>query len=305
MAKSGKLQTALEYYAARAIIGGVGLLPLKRSVRFGEFVARILYKFLPWLRKTGYRNLEMAMPELSRGEHEKILLGCFESMGRQLGFISHFKRLSPESFQEMVDIEGREHLDNAHNAGKGVLFFTGHFGGWELFNLVPPAFGYPMNILVRRIDNERVENYVESLRSVFGSRTIDKKVSARTMFRILNSGGILGIVADLNAQEREGVFVDFFGIPASTTTGVARLAFRTNPAVIPAFAIWQHDKKKFLIKLYEPIEIPEGGDNEENIRKFTQDFTSLIEEIIRQYPDQWMWIHKRWNTRPPGEPGIY
>lgn len=125
------------------------------------------------------------------------------------------------------------------------------------------------------------------------------------MFRILNSGGILGIVADLNAQEREGVFVDFFGIPASTTTGLARLAFRTNPAVIPAFAIWQHDKKKFLIKLCEPIAIPEGGDNEENIHKFTQDFTSMIEEVIRQYPDQWMWIHKRWNTRPPGEPGVY
>ena len=125
------------------------------------------------------------------------------------------------------------------------------------------------------------------------------------MFRLLNAGEILGIVADLNAQEREGVFVDFFGIPASTTTSVARLALRTDAIVLPAFAIWQKDKKKYLLKVCEPVEMPAGGDTTENVRILTQAVTKKIEEFVSKYPEQWMWIHKRWNTRPPNEPNLY
>jgi KDO2-lipid IV(A) lauroyltransferase len=183
---------------------------------------------------------------------------------------------------------------------------SGHLGGWELSLPGFPALGFNWDVLVRRIDNPLIEDLVEGLRTQLpGLQTIDKNASARVMLRILQKGGRLGILADLNTQEREGVFVDFFGIPASTSTGLARLALRTNAAVLPTFAIWQKDKKRYLLKICRSIELPQHKDTEENVLILTQRVTSIIEEFVRRYPDQWMWIHKRWNTRPPGEPNLY
>lgn len=294
-----------ELAAARFAFGAIGLFPLETSLKIGASFAAALGRLIKRLNFVGHRNLELALPELSASQHEKILDGCFASLGRQLGLVSHFKNFTPEDVRNLLDVEGKENFDKAHAGGKGVLFFTGHFGSWEIFNLVPPAFGHTMSILVRRIDNPLVENFMENLRTRFGCRTIDKKTSARAMFRLLQSGEILGIVADLNMQEREGIFVDFFGIPASTTTSVARLALRTEAVVLPAFAIWQQDKKKYLMKVCAPIEIPAGGDTPENVAIVTQSVTNKIEEFVRKYPEQWMWIHKRWNTRPSGEPNLY
>lgn len=246
----------------------------------------------------------MALPEFSVEERERILNGSFESLGRQLGVAAHLAHLSPERLREMVDTEGLEHLAEAEKSGRGTLMFSAHFGGWELSISAFPAFGYDWSVLVRRMDNPLIEDLVESLRTKHGTRTIDKKTSARTMLRLLQAGERLGILADLNTQEREGAFVDFFGIPASTSTGLARLALRTNSAVIPFFTIWQKEKKKYLLKVCPPLETP-AGDSEENVVLLTQLVTAKIEEFVRLYPDQWMWIHKRWNTRPAGEKNLY
>ncbi len=185
------------------------------------------------------------------------------------------------------------------------MFFTGHFGSWEVFNLLPPAFGYEMKILVRRIDNPLIEDFVDRMRTRFGSVTLDKTKSARTMFRVLKKGEILGILADLNVQEKEGVFVDFFGIPASTTTSIAKLALATDAAVLPAFAVWDETKQKYVVYLEPPVEYEKTGNAEEDIKKLTQNVTRVVEKYVRKYPEQWLWIHKRWNTRPKGEPNLY
>lgn len=294
-----------EFWAVRLVVGTVGLFPLEASMKIGASLAAALAKLLKSLRFVAHRNLELALPEAPPDSREEIIDGCFESLGRQLGLVAHFKDFTPADVRALLDVEGKENFDRAYSAGRGVLFFTGHFGSWEIFNLVPPAFGHTMSILVRRIDNPLIENFIESVRTRFGCRTLDKKTSARQMFRLLQNGEILGIVADLNAQEREGVFVDFFGIPASTTTSVARLALRTNAIVLPAFAIWQADKKKYLMKICAPVELPTGGDSTENVQIVTRRVTHKIEEFVRKYPEQWMWIHKRWNTRPKGEPDLY
>ena len=299
------LQTKLEYYAVRGVVGAIGLLPLQTSMKAGAAFGRFAQKFGGRLNRVGKRNLEIALPDLNEAEQQKILQGCFESLGRQLGLVAHFKNFKHDDVHALLEVEGKEHFDRAYARGKGVLFYTGHFGSWEIFNLVPPAFGYGMNILVRRIDNPLVENFVESLRTKFGAHTIDKKTSARQMFRLLQKGELLGIVADLNAQEREGVFVDFFGIPASTTSGLAKLALRTDAAVLPAFVIWQPAKQKYLLKLEPPVEIEKTGDNARDVRELTQKATKVIEQYVRDFPEQWMWIHKRWNTRPPGEKSLY
>jgi KDO2-lipid IV(A) lauroyltransferase len=303
--RKGKLQIYSEYYAARVAIGTLGLFPLLWSMKIGEMISIIPYKLAKRLRFVGFRNLQLALPELSQREHERILRGTFKSLGRQMGLFSHLSRLSAEKVREIVDVEGIEYCGSKAMEKRGKFFYTAHFGGWELSQIIVAAYGFPMNVVARRVDNPLVENLVEKARTALGSRTIDKKTSARTMFRLLENGEFIGILVDLNTQEHEGVFVDFFGLPSSTTTGLAKLALRTDAAVLPAFAIWQKDKKRYLLKICEPLEIPAGNDANENIRILTQAMTAKIEEFVRAYPDQWMWIHKRWNTRPPDAPNLY
>ncbi len=301
----GKLQTNLEYAAVRGIVGAIGLFPLAASIKIGESFAKIPYKFLKRLRFIGRRNLELALPELSGQEHERILRGVFASFGRQLGFISHLDRITPEKLGEVIEVEGLKYCEKARAAGRGTIIFTAHFGGWELSHSIIAALNYPMNIVVRRIDNPKIENLVGNLRSRFGSRTIDKKESAKAMLRVLQKNEFLGILVDLNAQEHEGVFVDFFGVPASTTMGVAKLVLRTKSVVLPGFPVWQKEKQRYVLKICEPIELPDTGNAEENIKILTQRMTAKVEKFVRQYPDQWLWVHKRWHTQPKGAKVVY
>lgn len=303
--KRSKIQNKSELLAVRSLLGTIGALPLETSMRFGKSVGRFLAKRFPKLKKTALRNLEIAFPEMSPDERERIASSTFESLGRHLGFVSHFRKFKLENVRDLVDVVGREYFDRAHATGRGILFFTGHFGSWEVFNLLPPAFGYGMNILVRRIDNPLVENFVDRMRTRFGSVTLDKTKAARQMFRALENGELLGILADLNVQEKEGVFVDFFGVPASTTVSIAKLAIKTNAIVLPAFAVWEESKNKYVVYLEPAIEYAPADNSPENIRDLTQKITATVEKYVRQYPEQWLWIHKRWNTRPPGEKGLY
>ena len=303
--KRSNFQNKSELLAVRSLLGAIGALPLDTSMRFGKSLGRFLGSRFPKLQKTARRNLDIAFPEMPAEEKDKIVLGTFESIGRHLGFVSHFRKFKLEDVRNVVEVVGKEHFDRAHAAGRGVLFFTGHFGSWEVFNLLPPAFGFGMNILVRRIDNPLLEKYVDSFRTKFGSVTLDKTRSARQMFRVLENGELLGILADLNAQEKEGVFVDFFGVPASTTVSIAKLALKTNAAVLPAFAVWEEAKQKYVVYLEPPVEYKQGDASDENVRELTQKVTNVVEKYVRLYPEQWLWIHKRWNTRPSGEPSIY
>lgn len=303
--KRSKFQTKLEYFAVRGVVGAIGLFPLKTSMSIGKNIGYAIGSLILKLKKTGRRNLEIALSELSAEKKEKILRGTFESLGRHLGFVSHFRQFEREDIHKLVEVIGKEHFDKAHATGRGILFFTGHFGSWEVFNLLPPAFGFEMNILVRRIDNPLVENFVDKMRTRFGSVTLDKTKSARTMFRVLESGKLLGILADLNAQEKEGVFVDFFGVPASTTISIAKLALKTNAVVLPAFAVWNEEKQKYVVHLEPPIDYEKTENAEADIKTLTQKITTVVEKYVRQFPEQWLWIHKRWNTRPKGEKGFY
>jgi KDO2-lipid IV(A) lauroyltransferase len=304
--KRSNLQNKSELYAVRSLLGAIGALPLETSIQFGKSLGKFIGTRFPKLQKTARRNLEIALPELSEAEKTQIVGGTFESLGRHLGFVSHFKRFRHEDIRNLVEVVGKEeNFDPAHRIGKGVLFFTGHFGSWEVFNLLAPAFGHGINILVRRIDNPLVEDYVENFRTRFGSVTLDKTKSARKMFRVLENGELLGMMADLNVQEKEGVFVDFFGIPASTTTSIAKLALHTNAAVLPAFAVWEESKGKYVVYLEPPVEYEKTENADEDIKNLTQKVTNVVEKYVRKYPEQWLWIHKRWNTRPKGESVLY
>jgi KDO2-lipid IV(A) lauroyltransferase len=304
--KRSKFQTKIEELAVRLVIGSIGLFPYRTSLTIGKFIGRTVVKLFPNFAKTANRNLEIAYPDISTAEKKRLVTGTFESLGRHLGFISQFKKFQKEDIHKYVEVIGKkENFDPAKETGRGILFFTGHFGSWEVFNLLPAAFGYDMNILVRRIDNQLVEKYVDSLRTKFGSVTLGKREAPRKMYRLLEEGKLLGILADLNAQMHDGVFVDFFGVPASTTTSIAKLALRTNPVIIPAFAVWEEKKGRYIVYLDPPIEYENTGETKKDILDITKKLTASVEKYVRKYPEQWLWIHKRWKTRPKLEGDIY
>jgi KDO2-lipid IV(A) lauroyltransferase len=263
------------------------------------------YYFSSRLRRTGQRNLGLALPELTQKERRRLLRGCFENLGRLLGVFSQFATTDPQTLQSLIECEGLEHIDAARESGRGVILFTGHVGAWELTSFALSLFGYSLSFLVRRIDNPKIEKLVDERRERLGNRTIDKRSAAREMLLILQGGGTLGILVDLNTLDREGIFVDFFGVPASTTFMLAKLALRTEAAVLPVFAPWDRERRRFLLKIDEPLRFEPSGDAEDDVRRLTQLFTGVVEKYVRHYPDQWLWIHRRWKTRPPGEPGIY
>ena len=301
-----KFQAKAEELVVRLVFAVLGIFPLKVSMGIGKLFARGAVTLFPKLSKTAHRNLEIAYHGISDREKKRIVRGTFESLGRQLGFISHFKKFEHEDIHDLIEVVGKEeNFDPAHKTGRGILFFTGHFGSWEVFSLLPLAFGYSMNILVRRIDNPLVEKYVDSLRTRFGAVTLGKKEGARKMFKLLGSGERLGILADLNVQEREGVFVNFFGLPASTTTSIAKLALKTNAVILPAFAVWEEEKGKYVVYLEPPVKYTPTGDHKQDILEITEKVTGVVEKYVKKYPDQWLWVHKRWNTRPKGEKGLY
>jgi KDO2-lipid IV(A) lauroyltransferase len=304
MSKSN-LQINLEYLVARSLLAVFGWLPLRVALFVGSRLGRCGYYFSGRLRRTGLRNLELAFPELDQAARGRLLRGCFENLGRLLGIFSQFSTADPETLQSMIDCEGLEHLDAARAGGRGIILFTGHVGAWELSSFALSLFGYPLSFLVRRIDNPKIETLVDSRRERLGNRTIDKRSAARAMLQIMQEGGTLGILVDLNTLDREGIFVDFFGVPASTTFMLAKLAVRTDAAVLPVFAPWDTKRRRFVLKIDEPLSVQRSGDDEEDVRQLTQLFTGIVEKYVRRYPDQWLWIHRRWKTRPPGEPGIY
>ncbi|HEX8709693.1 MAG TPA: lysophospholipid acyltransferase family protein [Pyrinomonadaceae bacterium] len=305
MGKHGKVRTALEYATARALLAGLRFLPRPLAVAAGHGFGRVAYRLAGRLRSTGERNLQLAFPEMEQRERERILRGCFMNLGRLLGEFSQFPRATPDGLQKIVECQGLENLQAAQEAGRGVILFTGHLGAWELSSFALSALGYPMSFLVRRIDNPLVERLVEKTRTRFGNRSIDKRAAMRPMFRTLRAGGILGILVDLNTQPHEGIFVDFFGIPASTTSGLAALALRTGAAVLPVFVPWDESRQRFILRIDPPLSVAPSGDEKEDVRQLTSRLTAVVETYVRRFPDQWLWIHKRWNTRPENETNLY
>jgi KDO2-lipid IV(A) lauroyltransferase len=305
MAKRGKAQTWLEYGVARTVLGGLSLMPATWSMTVGRSMGRVAHALARDLRRTGERNLKLAFPEKSIEERRQILRACFESLGRQLGLFSKFSSASRESLLSLSECEGLEHLEAVKAKNKPVILFTGHVGAWEMCSFGLSLLGHPFSFLVRRIDNPKVEQLVERIRTRFGNQCVDKRGAARPMLSILKSGGTLGLLVDLNTLDEEAIFVNFFGVPASTTFMVAKLALRTDAAVLPMFVPWDEQRGKFLIDILPQVSVERTGNEDEDVRVLTSRLTEVVENYIRRYPEQWLWIHRRWKTRPPGDEAIY
>ncbi|HET9218739.1 MAG TPA: lysophospholipid acyltransferase family protein [Terriglobia bacterium] len=299
------VKDALQYAAALILLKSFGWLPRFAAYPAAEIVAALGFRLARRQREAGIQNLRMAMPELRDDDRLAILRGTFSNLGRLLVEFSHFPRLNKHNISELVTYDGFEHYQNAVARGKGVLFLTAHFGSWELSCFAHSLFGNPMKFVVREIDNSRVEKLIESYRELAGNTPIDKRNASRDILRSLRNNETIGILVDQNTTRDEGVFVDFFGIPAATTPAVATFALRTGAAVVPGFLIWEAGTRKYRLQFDPPVDLISTGDPTRDIVENTRAFNRILENVIRRHPDQWLWIHRRWKTRPEGEPSLY
>ncbi|OFW22570.1 MAG: hypothetical protein A3H27_06430 [Acidobacteria bacterium RIFCSPLOWO2_02_FULL_59_13] len=295
----------LEYAVGWGVLRTLGLLPRPASRRLAAALFQLVYWLTPRLRRIAEQNLRMALPHLTTAERRETCRGVYGSLARLLAECSHFPRLTAANVSQVVCYEGLEHYEAARAQEKGVLLLTAHLGAWELGAFAHALRGYPLHIVYRSLDNPRLNGLVNRYRTLSGNRLIEKKDAARSILAALARKETVGILADQNTLPEEGVFVNFFGVPACMTAGIARFALHTGAPVVPAFCVWDDRAGKFRIIFDRAVKMVPGGDSEQDVQQATQQMASAIERRVRQYPDQWLWIHRRWKTRPPGELPLY
>jgi KDO2-lipid IV(A) lauroyltransferase len=274
-------------------LGTLAYGPWKLSYGLAWCYTQLLRLAVPKLSKVGARNIELAhMPPA-------VAKGVWRSIARQLVVFARMGRINSTNVHDWIRYEGFEHFTQAKAAGKGVLFATLHLGAWELSAFSHALMAEPMHVVVRPLDNPLLDAFVEARRSASGNTILGKKEATRGIFQALKENRAVGILVDQNVGLDEGIFVNFFGRKACVSPTFAKLAARTGAVVIPGYAIWSPDERKFVLRFDEPVGITG------NMLIDTQRIQNALERAIRAYPDQWLWIHRRWKTRPPGEEPLY
>lgn len=298
MSKRGFIRNGIEYGAALAVVGSLRYLPLRTAEKLAAWYGRGLDRLVPRLRRIASINLQMALPERASA-HEQIIDGVFASVGRLLLAFARLPTIHRGNVRDWIDYEGFEHYAAAKAKGHGVLFATGHLGNWELSAYAHALLTEPMQVVVRPLDNPYLDRLVAARRALSGNRVIEKQHFVRGMLGALKANEPVGILVDQNSMLDQGIFVDFFGVPACTAPVFAKLAHRAQTSVIPGFAVWNPTQRRYVLKFYPAVEL--SGDAALD----TQRVQAAVEVAIRENPDQWLWIHRRWKTRPVGEPAIY
>jgi KDO2-lipid IV(A) lauroyltransferase len=305
MSKHGALRDLAEWAAVWPVIKTLENLPLPLAQLECRVLARVLRVSTPRLVKVARRNLALALPGMPEPEREAIVTGVYETLARSLLSFARFPQLSRSTIGAWIRYDGFEHFRRAAQKGKGVLFLTAHLGNWELSALAHALYGHPMHIVVRPLDNPHLDRLVARHRTLAGNRIVQKNESPRRILEALAANHAVGMLIDQNASPENGVFVDFFGVKACASTGLVKIALRTGAPVIPGFALWNAGEGRYVLRFWPPVEITVSNDTEADVRVNTQRMHTVLEQIIRQYPDQWLWIHRRWKSRPPGEPPVY
>ena len=296
---------SLEYYAAWLMLKVLGALPRRVARALGVLIARVLYAMLPKLRRTANFNLRLAFPDGTDTQRKAVIRGMLRNLGWMAGEFAQLPRYTKENIDQIVILDGHENFLAGQRRGKGVLYLTGHIGAWELSSFAHALYGYPLRYMARPLDNLRIDTLVNRYRGLSGNKPVFKNESARLLLKILREAGTVGILADQNTMPGEGMFVDFFGTPACTTTGIARVALHTDAAVVPGYAYWDDEIGKYRLRFEPAVALARTGDTERDVFVNTQRFAKVIEGIIRKHPEQWVWLHARWKTRPKGERPIY
>ncbi|MEG9437501.1 lysophospholipid acyltransferase family protein [Edaphobacter sp. HDX4] len=299
------LRERVEFALVYAIVRLLGSLPRSIARGAGAAIGEVAYLALARLRQVGLKNLELAFPDMVPVRREQILKQVYRNLGYLLAEFCLMPRYTPQQASTFIRYEGLENYLRARDRGKGVLVLTGHLGAWELSSFYHSLMGYPMGMVIRRLDNPLVDRFVNRIRCMHGNRVIHKDEFARGLIASMRDGETVGILMDTNMTPPQGVFVPFFGVQACTASGMARVAAKTGAAVVPGFLLWEKTEQKYVLHFGEELAVECSRDPEADALRNTAAFTAAIEAYIRRYPDQWLWMHRRWKTRPVGQEGIY
>ena len=299
------LRQALEFAVAWLFIHVLRALPRRMARAAGVVIAAIAYVSHGRLRRVGRRNLELAFPKMPASQRAAVLRQEYRHLGWLLAEFCQMSTYAQEYASRFIRYQGLEHYLGARDRGKGVFVLTGHLGAWELSSFYHSLAGYPMGMVIRRLDNSLVDSLVNTIRCQHGNRVLHKDDFARGLIGAMRAGETVGILMDTNMTPPQGLFVPFFGIEACTASGLARVALKTGAAVLPGFLLWEEPERQYVLRFGPELTLADSGDSEADAASNTALFTAVIEETIRQYPSQWLWMHRRWKTRPPGEPPLY
>jgi Kdo2-lipid IVA lauroyltransferase/acyltransferase len=299
------MRQRLEFFLVFVLVRGLGALPRRWGRAAGASLGAVAFLFTGKLRRTGERNLQIAYPGSTTAWRKNTVRQLYRNLGLHLAEFCRMSRYTAECTRGFIRYAGLEHYLAARDAGRGVLVITGHLGLWELSSFYHSLMGYPMSMVIRRLDNPLVDRMVNRIRCLHGNAVLHKDDYARGLLGAMRRGDTVGILMDTNMTPPQGVFVDFFGTPACTASGLARVAMRTEAAVLPGFLTWREEEEKYVLEFGERLDLVRTGNDEQDILTNTQICTAAIEAWVRRFPEQWLWVHRRWKTRPPGEPSLY
>ncbi len=305
MSRRSRLRDLAEFLLLWPLLKALEWLPLSWARLMAGGIAKAAHPATPRWRAVAESNLRMALPELDSAQRAEIIRGVYRHLARVLLSVACMPRIHKGNVDQWMHYEGFENYERAVRNGRGTLCLTAHLGNWELSAFTHALHGRPMYVMVRELDNRYLDGLLNRYRALTGNQPVRKQDASRVVLRALRNNEVVGVLADQNTAGEDGVFVDFFGVKASATSGVAKVAMRTGATVVPGFAFWNEQKRCHTLKFYPPVEMARSGDDEKDLVTNTQRCQAAIEQAIREHPDQWLWIHRRWKTRPPGEEPLY
>jgi len=291
-----KARRYLLYYLGRALAFLFCLMPIRAGLAIGSFLGGCAYDLLPKYRNITISNLDLAFGrEKPPGEIKRIAKAVFRNLGKSAAELVNFPKINEKNIGDFVLLKNRQILDEAFRKGLGIVIITAHIGNWELMAAALRLYNYPGVTVGRKIYFDKYDKYLNYLRKTHDVNVIYRDDSPRKILKVLKENRIVGIVADQDVDSVEGVFVNFFGQPAYTPAGPAAIARASGAALIPVFIIRKNGRHELVIE--KPIELTDTGDKPGDIIRNTQKWSDVVESYIRRYPEQWVWMHRRWKTK--------
>jgi len=287
----------VELWLTRLVSACLRPLPMAVVRRCGGALGRAVYFVDGFHRRIALANLAQAFPTRTAGERRAIARAMFAHFGRLLLELLKFGTLSESRMLAQIESEGEERVLQAYQHGRGVLFFTGHFGYWEMQAIAQPLRVRPVSVLARPLDNPYLHDMLERIRTRTGNAVIYRQGAIRKVMRELAANRGVALLIDQHLHSSDAVYVDFFNRPAATTSALAALALRTGAPVIPVFALPASGGRYRFI--YERPVPPPREDSSDAVREFTQRCTDVLEMYVRRDPALWLWMHRRWRDRDP------
>jgi Kdo2-lipid IVA lauroyltransferase/acyltransferase len=299
------MESSILYYAARTLLFILKILPKFLGIRTLAFCATLFYWLDSKHRRIAEVNLRIAFPRLSRRERRRIAVRSFQATSLNLLELSRMPSLTRDRISSLAAYDCHSGLNNyleAVRRGKPILYLTGHFSSWELLPTAHALHGYPLSFVTRPLDNLPLEKYLTQIREAAGNQVISKRSAGKEILRCLRSAGSVGLLLDQNTDPKEAVYADLFGLPAATNASLAILALRTEATVLPGYLTLMKNGR-YSIKFLPPLDTLRTGDHDRDVRENTALYNRIVESIIREQPESWLWGHKRWhyqNEEPPG-----